>query len=179
VSYTSHEHAHRFAAWAASSAASTSKLSRFKVEIGKTILEEAGFGADYLTTALPKADEMDSRHAAWRASIIAASLKHGCNFTHGVAAKLINVYLKAAFMMAFHKENLGIEGLHPPIDRTLLKALAEHDEDAVRRRQWRSLEKSGWSKFDSERYQGTIDLVRAERRGRPLWTVEEYWRGHQ
>ncbi|HEV3247016.1 MAG TPA: hypothetical protein VG124_07415, partial [Beijerinckiaceae bacterium] len=43
----------------------------------------------------PDQDQVDDAHRAWRNAVIEAASAHGLAFTHGVAAKLINVYLKA------------------------------------------------------------------------------------
>lgn len=89
--YSIHEHRHRFAAWAASRAAST-RRSPFKVEQGKAILEDAGL-KDLLAdpASLPVPRQIDGRHAEWRERIIACAKVMKLAFSHGIAAKLINV----------------------------------------------------------------------------------------
>ena len=99
--YTIEEHKHRYAAWAASRAAST-KTCRFSAQQGKSIIETIGLHmliAD--PSLLPRPENLDSRHRDWRtvAIHIAKSIGLG-TFTHGIAAKLINVYLKGAFVCA-------------------------------------------------------------------------------
>lgn len=89
MSYTIDTHKHRLAAWAASRAAATSKLCRFKVSTGIAILEEAGFNDSFTLTDIPLPEDADKTHKNWRIRAIKAAVKYDLNFTHGVAAKLI------------------------------------------------------------------------------------------
>lgn len=99
-------------------------------------------------------------------------------FTHGVAAKLINVYLKCLFLSGPKSSNdVSItekaNALHPPIDRLLLSSLATNEiggED----KPWRKQCLKGWSNFDSEDYQEIIDHIRDVTNGK-LWKIEKYW----
>src|SRR5271167_3585902 len=100
--YSIHEHKHRFSAWAASRAASV-KNCRFSVENGKEIIECAGLqqllvGPEFL----PEPQKVDATHFDWRVAIISAAKGKRLKFSHGVAAKLINVYLKAGVVCGGH-----------------------------------------------------------------------------
>ena len=64
---------------------------------------------------------MDEEHRRWRAVVKKAAKFEGLNFTHGVAAKLINVYLKSRFVCGGHHAHKRVHNLHPPIDAILLK----------------------------------------------------------
>jgi hypothetical protein len=44
-------------------------------------------------------------------------------FTHGIAAKLVNVYLKSVFVCGGRHDHPRVRALHPPIDSLLLDAL--------------------------------------------------------
>ena len=176
MAYSIHEHVHRFAVWTAGTAART-KGNRFKVKHAKEILEAAGFDARFLTRNLPKAAIMDQEHDQWRDSVIAAAGQRGFNFTHGIAAKLINVYLKTAFVSLKGAKQDSVDSLHPPFDSLLLKGLKKADKS--QKREWTVLAKKGWSKWDSSDYQRAVELARQERASRPFWTIEEHWRGYQ
>ena len=178
--YTIEEHRHREAAWAASRSASASKLCRFRVEAGTAILVASGFSADLARPEqLPTPAAVDGTHQDWRERVIQEAAKMGImTFTHGVAAKLINCYLKARFVCGGHHHHPSVQSLHPPIDALLLKALAAENIGEFRR-DWRRLHEAAWSKFTSEQYQETIDLIRLSIPGRPLWEIEQYWVGHQ
>lgn len=177
--YDIESHKHLFAAWAASRAASVAKGSRFSVETGRSILELAGFGAGFSDPdQLPATGEIDREHRQWRNLIInKANELHGISFTHGVAAKLINVYLKCRFVCGGYHEHQRVCALHPPIDAGMLKSLAK---SAKFGREWRRDWKKGWSNFDSARYEGVIARVRLFlKEGEPLWTIEKCWKGNQ
>jgi hypothetical protein len=89
--YTIEEHKHRFAAWAASSAASVNKNCRFSVQDGKRILEAAGMNRLIESPErLPSPQNVDDEHRRWRGAVIAAAQAREIGFTDGVAAKLIN-----------------------------------------------------------------------------------------
>lgn len=177
--YAIDTHRHRFAAWAAASAASVSPLCRFTVHQGVTILEAAGFTpALSHPDLLPEAAQLDVQHHAWRLAVINAAKIHRLKFTHGVAAKLINVYLKARFVCAGHHAHPRVQALHPPIDAVLLHCLAEMKFGGCEA-DWRRWHRQRWSKFDSAQYQAVIDLIRRCQSDQPLWTIEYHWQGHQ
>lgn len=179
MDYTVVEHVHRLAAWGASRAASTSTSNRFSVERGKSIIEAAGLQPLLAgPEALPEPDEMDDAHRAWRNAVIAAAQVQGSAFTHGVAAKLINVYLKIGLVNTAYHDHPSVAALHPPIDRELLNGLIAADEPNAR--QWRCFRDAAWSNYDSNTYENVIAAVRAYLGPKtPLWRIEEAWRGHQ
>lgn len=178
MSYTITEHRHRFAAWAASRAASV-KGCRFSVEDGARILESAGFDISLKSPGqLPSPDRIDEVHRQWRSRVIADANDRGHFFSHGVAAKLINCYLKSRFVCGGEEGHPHVSALHPPVDRLLLTALSSSADPSIRRH-WRDLGKPSWSNFDSATYEIVIELIRATVGTAPMWMIEEYWRGHQ
>jgi len=179
MDYSIYEHKHRFAAWAASRAASVNGC-RFSVEEGKVILEDAGL-KQLLVSAdeLPQPSSIDAAHNGWRINVIAAAKRQRLNFTHGVAAKLINIYLKAAFVCGGQHNNKRVKSLHPPIDSQLLDELYEQNVGDLKR-EWDQARKLRWSKFNSEQYENVIANVRlALGANVPLWRIEKHWRGYQ
>lgn len=178
--YTIEEHQHRFAAWAASTAAAASKLCRFKVYQGIEILEDCGFNASFASPVnLPIPADIDATHRHWREAVIAAARDRGLPYTHGVAAKLINCYLKVRFVCGGHYDNERVKCLHPPIDEVLLKSLAV-DNFGDKGKEWRKFRMSRWSRFDSATYERVIAHIRNTLpTDAPLWKIEEHWRGHQ
>lgn len=171
-------HQHRFAAWAACRAASVVNC-RFGVEQGRAILETSGFAARFSRPEqLPAPDVMDDTHRHWRAEIMGAAKSCKLRFTHGVAAKLVNVYLKSRFVCAGHHAHARVHSLHPPIDSVLLRGLAEANVGG-HAKEWRQAAKTRWSKFGSDDYEHVIALIRQSLNGAPLWKIEEHWRGNQ
>jgi hypothetical protein len=176
--YTIEEHKHRLAAWAASRAASVNGC-RFKVQLGVAILEGSSFDAAFSLSDLPAEDDVDVVHARWRKTVIKKSANYGLDFTHGVAAKLINVYLKVRFVCGGKHADKRVQNLHPPIDALILQELAKQNFGGEAK-QWRRFGLVRWSKFDSSTYQSAIALIRQTLPvGTPLWKIEEFWEGHQ
>ncbi len=177
--YTIAEHKHRYNAWAASRAAST-KSCRFEVSQGKEIIE--AFGLHQLISdpnTLPTPVQIDTAHREWRNTAIAAATGKSLNdFSHGIAAKLINVYLKGVFVCGGHEGHANVAALHPPIDSLLLNELYSRNVGGLRA-QWGIARKLRWSKFTSTQYENVITAIRLVMGTSPLWKVEEYWRGYQ
>jgi hypothetical protein len=171
-------HKHRFAAWAASIAASV-KNCRFSVQDGRRILEECGFNENFSQPEqLPEPHAIDEEHRKWRADIVGAAKSRELPFTHGVAAKLVNIYLKSRFVCGGHHTHERVQNLHPPIDSVLLQSLAELNVGG-NGKEWKRAAKTRWSKFGSDDYEQVIDLIRQSLNGGPLWKIEEHWKGNQ
>lgn len=171
--YTIHVHTHRFAAWAAASGASASPKCRFRVEDGKAFLEAVGLDVRLCRPSqLPKLSQIDQVHAQWCKRVMAEARKRKLKFTHGIAAKLINLYLKAKFTCGGHADHPNVAALHPPIDSLLLKALNRTLPSAQRL-------PTNWSTFDAKAYQEAIATLRLSTAPLPLWTSEALWQGHR
>ena len=155
------------------------KSCRFSVKQGKAILEKAGLWQLLASPdKLPVPEQTDSRHREWRVSVIQAAEGQGLRFTHGVAAKLINVYLKAVFVCGGHHEHESVRALHPPVDGVLLKELAEQNLGGLRV-EWKKACRICWSNLDSEQYEKVIHSLRVAMTTEALWKVEQHWRGYQ
>ena len=179
VPYSIEEHVHRFSAWAASRAAST-KTCRFSVPQGKRIIEAVGL-REYISDPdkLPSPLDMGEAHRNWRnLAIHAANARDLTGFTHGIAAKLINCYMKSALVCAGQHNHPRVAALHPPIDSLLLEALWSSNAGGLRAR-WAVARAVRWSKFGATDYESVIDAIKQLMRTEPLWHVEEWWPGHQ
>ena len=180
VSYSIIEHKHRFASWASGRAASV-KNNRFTVEQGKKFIEESGL-CKIATSIdnLPDPDEFDRHHYKWRESVIKTSKNYlNTPFTHGVAAKLINVYLKSIFVCGNQYENSRVKAIHPPIDSVLLNSLYEKNIGGLNKK-WKTARETRWSKFNSNQYEDVISAIKqALPKGAGLWQIEYYWQGYQ
>jgi len=105
----------------------------------------------------------DDLHAKIRKELIEAAKEKITNkkmkFTHGVAAKFINVYFKAMFLNDVPPEcivqEMRINALHPPIDGKLLQNLAEEKVGDLEKF-WQEKEKKRWSNFSSDDYEDVI-----------------------
>jgi len=176
MDYSIDEHKHRFAAWAAGRAASVIGC-RFPVEDAKAILEKAEMNLLICSPDnLPLPQNMDNIHREWRYKIIKAAADFP--FTHGVAAKLINVYFKAAFVCGGYHNHERVRAMHPPIDSQLLEELSKRNIGG-RKNIWNEARIIRWSKFTSGQYEKVIHSIRASMEGSALWEVEKYWKGYQ
>lgn len=176
--YSIEIHKHRFAAWAAGNAAS-SRNCRFKVEEAVQIIESIELNKIIQPNQLPNIEQMDIQHKAWCESAIkAADELEIKGFTHGVAAKLINIYLKSIFVCGGFQDDKRVQALHPPIDRVLLSALASNNVND-KKQFWKMRQQQGWSNFDYVSYQSVITQIRDVVKNEPMWTIEQYWQGFQ
>lgn len=159
MDYTIDEHKHRYSAWAASRAASV-KTCRFYVSDGREIIEEIRL-RDFATNldSVPVVKQFDQMHQQWRKLAIEAAYKRGINFSHGIAAKLINIYLKGMIVCGGFFDHPIAACLHPPIDRLLLDELYANDIGGLRNA-WSKARKQRWSKFDSGQYEDVIFAIR-------------------
>ncbi len=180
MNYTIQEHKHRFAAWAAGRGASTSPVCRFEVVLGKILLEESGLQKiGESINNIPSPNNFDKQHKIWRDDIIARANEHGKVFTHGIAAKLINLYLKSIFVCGEDIHDDRVKSIHPPIDSVLLNTLYGQDiggqKDA-----WKKAKKTGWSKLNSCEYECVIKAVKLSTpKGHGLWEIEKHWQGYR
>ena len=176
--YLIEEHRHKFAAWAASRAASV-KGCRFKVEIGRSLLEAAGLHT-FAETPDRLPDNIDHGRKAWRQTIIdRGTAKYGLEISHGVAAKLINVYLKSLLVCGGYHSYEKVKAIHPPIDSLLLSELAENNIGGLREI-WKLYANIRWSRLSSEEYEDLIENIKTVvKPGSGLLSIEEYWRGYQ
>lgn len=173
--YTIHDHKHDFAAWA-SARATGRALAGFTNPKAKEIIE--GIGLDRIITSplnLPEPINMDAQHEEWREAAIHEAGLRRIAFTHGRAAKLINVYLKSTFVCGGEHDHPRVRAVHPPIDEILLKCLAKENAGGLGA-DWRRWRRRGWTSFNSTTYQDVIDAVKRALPNRPLWEIEEFWR---
>lgn len=176
--YSIEEHKHRYAAWA-SSRASSVKGCRFSVRQGKMLVESAGLNSLLnKPDDLPSVDNIDEQHREWRHTIIQSAEAMGLILTHGVAAKLINMYFKTVFVCGGYAAHERVKVLHPPIDAVLLKSLNSNN---IGNKQdlWKKALKAKWSKFTSDEYEEVIAGIKELIGTEPFWKIEQYWQGYQ
>ena len=194
LDYHPAEHRFRFSAWAASTAARSSrKVCTFPVSAGALLLRESALRWMALGSHwLPRSREaFDHAHHGWCEAILRKGRAEiSPAFTYGISAKLVNCYLKALFLQTMvglpfdpHGERSEIDGppasrfLHPPIDRVLMEAAAKRSDRAMRSR-WKALIAIGWSKFSHEDYAEAMALC-AQMVGDDVAKAEVFWSGFQ
>lgn len=104
-------------------------------------------------------------------------------FTYGVAAKLLNCYMKPLFVAGVQEtlssENIAKQNaIHPPIDRLLLAELYK-DNAFGERKFWKKYMQLGWSNFGQDDYRNCVEMMKSKLLSRPMWEIEKYWKGFQ
>lgn len=180
MNYTIQEHIFKYAAWAASRAASVINY-RFSVEQGHKILKGSGLENMVLSPSLfpSSQSDFDTFHEKARLEVINLSIDYtGYNFSHGVAAKLINVYLKTIIICGGYHDLPNSRFVHPPIDRLLLDELRKRNF-ANAKSFWIQANKKSWSNFSTEDYMEVIQMIKDGLKDEALWKIEYYWKGYQ
>lgn len=183
------EHRFRFAAWGAATAARASKNCRFPVSDGVKLLKLIEL--DKLASgieALPGPAEFDEKHKVWCDQLVLLartklSKRPKKKFSYGVAAKLVNCYMKPLFMEHLliggeSEKRLKVDAIHPPIDSILLRNLGKGAPDVERAKNWRRWNSIGWSNFERADYFAVIEQIQ-DVTGGELWRIEAFWTGHQ
>ena len=198
------EYRHRFAAWCACRASSV-KDYRFKVRKGKKLIEDSDLRKDLLAgwdaTLLNSSKSFNEWHRNKRYRIIGISKRYSEQgnfpvFTHGIAAKLINIYMKVLFLGSVQdrmqeKNRKKQKLIHPPIDGQVLTRIANyharvtalagnHDVEFLSQypTQFNGVG-IPWTGLNSGQYESIIKAFMHITRYHGLWTIEEYWPGHQ
>lgn len=187
--YSIHDHRFRFAGWCAATAASSSPICRFKVQTGLEILRLSGVSDQFTDWSdIPSSEaEFDELHRKVCRRILEITERSNVNlsgkegkFTYGIAAKLLNCYLKpiylvnagASFSNKINEKKQAI--IHPPIDRVLLKTCKRKEPEA-----FRSITNISWSTFTEAQYFYVIKSLREFLVDEPFWKIEYFWDGHQ
>jgi hypothetical protein len=180
LNYNIEKHVHRFSSWCASTAARASKSNRFKVKRGTEILEDCEvftFLGD--PSKLPTPADFDETHRKWRKQVIKAS--GSLKFKDGVAAKLINCYLKSSMINRYTINDPKVKAIHPPIDRILLGNVKIHGPLKFPKGIPKSNGIPAWSKLESDQYEEIIQCLKdflgykIDGSGPGLWELEKYW----
>ena len=194
------EHRFRFAAWAAARAVKklsvpSSKKPNKLTGILTDILREALFGKRAGEGDWQLKDEIlgddwilrieysDTKHASWRKHICELATKKGIIhvdpketiMSHGQAAKLINIFIKALMPSDMSKVSDELQKLwgevHPPIDRIMLEAMDSKEFGG--KKDWG---KVPWTKLKCKQYQELIDNIRYHDKPKPSWKTERFWK---
>ena len=213
--YTADKHKHILACWGAASAASQSKHFKFSVKQGKQLLLMAKDGQysseESFILFIKDVENFTSQREfdKWHSRAIENMLTGGDldnvfekintekrnkqrvqldkkYYSYGIAAKLLNCYLKIFHLSSFELCKYG-KYLHPPIDAILLRRLYEREPDsftfsfkATSMLHDRSIPK--WTALDEQDYSVIIDKIQKfikEKDADGLWKIEFAWQGHQ
>ena len=145
----------------------------FKTKEGPDIFEAIGFdkiaGKD---DWLLEIDGFDAQHKIWRDQLYKC-LEDRKGMSHGRAAKLINVFIKALMPSDMSKVSDELRErwgeVHPPIDRIMLEAMDSKEFGG--KKDWG---KVPWTKLKCKQYQELIDNIRQHEPC--LWKIERFWK---
>ena len=114
------------------------------------------------------------------------------SFTYGIAAKLINVYLKVYATPVCSKDaHPGFRFIHPPLDALLFQSLRklkdrnlDFSPEKVNGLPMRSSYPRipNWTQLEKKHYEEIIATITkfCQQEGMDgLWEIEKYWRGYQ
>ena len=158
------------------------------------MLKAAGFcalvkeGVDWL----PGPKDFDAEHRKWCEIICEEAKSCGVQqeMSHGIAAKLINVFIKTlmpADIKSLEEEKTKWDVIHPPIDGQVLKGMKNAGIGNNNIWAWLKAETGSsqpygsWTKFECRHYCKVIDLIREDLRKcdkkdpLPLWKNERFW----
>ncbi len=199
-------HKHVLASWAASRAASQAKDFKFKVELGSNLLllgvdasiTDDGSFITYIKqiTKFDSQDEYDSWHSSTIKNMLTnegdlkklliGNNKKYQHYSYGIAAKILNCYLKVFFIESFGKHKFA-DFIHPPIDALLLGALKTEDSSIFNYNSpvFENIGVSGtpaWTRINESEYIEIISLIKNYvdiKNQMGLWKIEYAWKGHQ
>ncbi len=205
-SYNLDLHKHILARWAASRAASQSKNFKFKVKLGAELLllgEKGSATNDENFTEYIKQikhfntqDDFDSWHHQTIKNMRSDSNKlrelldeHNKlqkHYSYGIAAKILNCYLKVFFLEFFGKQEFA-DFIHPPVDALLLEALKKEDNElfTFNSKIFKNIGAQKipkWTVINEYEYKGIVNLMKkfiSSRNQNGLWKIESFWVGHQ
>lgn len=157
---------HEFAVWTAARASqrafTTSKIIKQAINGSDLNLCKTDFNFDSQI-------EFDKWHKRICHSLM-RSLKKALDdkkVTYGRVAKIVNVYLKTAYIIPNKGRSELTKYIHPPIDRVLLKNLIKEFPDI-------GIKKISWTLFTENDYTDIIDRIK-NLKLEHLWEVEKYW----
>jgi len=173
--YDLFEHRHNFAVWAAARAAQRGFTNTRNL---KDALESCGiqrFLPDQAFTDIT-CTRFEQLHRSWCTAIVKSlNARKIKKVTYGRAAKLIAIYLKSMVIVGGSAYSTIGRCIHPPIDRKLLKALAEDARlDEKNRTTWQN---TNWTQLGKKEYYKLIRQLRQTMPPEiPFWMLEEYWK---
>jgi len=208
--YEIEQHKHILAVWAAGTAANNSTKFRFSVEFGKKLLllgsdqnsedsfiehieevramsTQESFDTWHHSTISAMIDSEKVQRLVNTQNIVSGKNLISKNYSYGIAAKLLNVYLKVYFLGEFSNQPFA-DYIHPPIDRLLLEQLKKLDrkrfsfliDDFKGHKLTNGI--PAWTQLTFNQYEDIIRRVKShieEQNIIGLWKIEYAWKGHQ
>lgn len=163
--YNFEKHAHNFAVWASARAVQTArKKCKRKLNTKNIYASIMKSGLYDFAKVKPNLDqeEFDLLHESF-----CSAIKKYLGASYGLAAKIVNIYLKVTILVEDKGESRISKVLHPPIDSILLKNFAI-------RHQIKDLRNQKWSKLNKIEYKRILNIIKGKY-SNCLWVSEENW----
>jgi hypothetical protein len=172
--YDLFEHRHRFSVWAAARATQRGFTSVEKLRDALQSTDIKAFTKDQAHEEITE-QEFLKLHRIWCDDILEYLRSAGVlDPRFGRAAKLVAVYLKAMIVVGPHTDPPLARVAHPPIDRILLRGLANSADvpadaqDIFRTTNWTSLQANEYYALIRQIKDSVPHIV-------PFWRLERYW----
>lgn len=168
--YTSEEHMHRYACWAAARAAQR-KWKGGNARTVKDVIEHVGLRASLQTLFDQEPDYL--AYQLWHSEIAQEMTRLfnllGRKTEYGRSAKIIAIYVKTIYVARDPLCALSSVA-YPPVDRELLTAVKKSKETP------KYEHGLSWTGFTEKDHDNAIAYLRRLVENRPFWEVERYWR---
>lgn len=102
-------------------------------------------------------EEYDDLHTEMCESIMRHAMKRNISLTYGIAAKIVNVYIKTISINLGKNEYPVLRYIHPPVDRRILTNIGAAFKNSPF---WRKNSKKAWTKLSKDEYMDIINSMR-------------------
>ncbi|KAB7730234.1 hypothetical protein F5984_13760 [Rudanella paleaurantiibacter] len=162
--YNFEQHLHNYSVWTAARAAQRGYASTATI---KAAIENSEL-RQYAENGLSDRESFNAFHRRCANDLIHhLSREVGREATYGRAAKIISIYLKTSVILTNKAGCERSKFIHPPIDRILLRRIAEHTKI-------RKYQKMNWTRLDEVSYWKLVDEL-SNLFGKFDWSLEEFW----
>ena len=161
---------HRFYAWAACRAAQAGSAKAKRHEMLDALMDSGVVKfLGKIPDPKPTREELDKLFYEWvERAITSLKTNHNKMVAFGVAAKLVSVYLKGAYVLHSKVDSVLAQHIHPPIDSILLKSIDKANGTRLSKTH-------KWQKLDRANYELVISTLRNLNGDKPFWHIEKNW----
>ncbi|NJD33596.1 MAG: hypothetical protein FIA96_01935 [Betaproteobacteria bacterium] len=172
MTFTVREYRLGYAIWAAYRAAQAGSSKAKGPELSEA-LSKCGVVAylDNYDGVEIDSDAYKKNHDKWcKNAIDYIKNKYNIDITYGIAAKLIGIFVKGYFILAWNENKPLSKVAHPPIDSYLLKGVDKANGSRLDK-------EYKWQKLDIDKYYELLNILRGSlEKDEEFWRIEKYWK---